>query len=1003
MTSAAQANVTRLVHVVFVHGLFASTDTWDEFCRVLAGDSEAAGVVAHRFSYGSPFVRLQPDRAIAEYDDIADRLATYLSDQIPKDGPIVLVSHSQGGLIIQRFLARTVRESLGPSLARIKGVIMFACPNNGSGFFLTLRRSMVFFWRNPQVKQLEPYQREVLETQRTVVRAIVHAKEDADGQWHIPIWTYGGAEDGIVPAREARGIFPDGGVVDGDHHSVVRPAHRDAASYCVVRAQLLPFLQGGAPEASAAHGLPEQRSVEAPVAGSPLAVGGSVDLPVPEPSIANPPEPLLPQQQGGVSVTPPYGRRQGRLQGSGAAGVVRAVLGQHTEGSLRIHVLTGLGGSGKSRTALEVAFQASRSRRVWWVTVPRINSCMREVANQLDVPSGEIEQAFNGNGSSMDLVWRYLEACPDPWLLVIDNADTSDRLAPQDSLVSDGTGWVRQPVRADGLVVVTSRDRSASSWLPPCEIHQVLPLNDQDGADLLQERAPRGGSSEDARALSRALGGLPLALHGAAAYVNSVSDPTLSLDDPTIRDFATYREAFQARRASPPGTPTSGLDEILGFSIMREVCGIALELLAQQGLQQSDQLLRAFACLGIAPIPYRVLLKSQALLEFFPGFTQSQRNAVLRGLGGLGLVEMVSRPEAESTHLVASLSLHPVVHALLRGDEDVVRRRAEYYGLNVNLLLDVTSLAPPDVPASWDLWTAVAPHAMEVVKASLIGPDHIGDVSVIRDALELARLTARYLIIIGLLGPAQELVGPITDNCADFGFRPDDREILGLRHERGRIALESGDHVTAEAELRVVVVDRQRVLGPDDPFTLASRHKLARSILEQGRFVEAEPLLRSIAEAELDLHGPQYSDTITVQHSWARALFALGRRQEAEAVLREILATSLATGSQTSTETLRIRQTLARCLLEMQRPDDAEKEIREALRDAPQGAESPLALSLCFTLCQVLLIQGRIAEATSEAEGLLDHRKDILGPDHAETRRTERLLARIRSIPDPAA
>lgn len=1010
MTAPAHTKAVRPVHVVFVHGLWSSQDTWTAFRQALAVDSGTQEVSAHCFTYDTPVVRLRPDRAIAQFDDIADQLSTFLRVQIPDDGlPVVLVSHSQGGLIIQRFLARTVQESRGSSLARIKGIVMYACPNNGSGFFLTARRSM-WFWRNPQERQLRPYQREVLETQRTVMRAVVQATDDSAGQWRIPIQTYGAASDRVVPAREARGVFPDGGVVDGDHSSVVRPKDREAASYRVLKdvlVNLAPLTSHPVPNGRR----PEPGLVPAP-APEPVEPVWSAPVPLSPPPVpartpsdaAADPAPSPPQQQwSGTSVSPPYGRQQGRLRGEQARRIVSEIITPPADSAPPIRVLTGLGGSGKSRIALEAAHRARETRRVWWVTVAQINIGMRAIARELRVPDGEVEQAFRGEGSPMDLIWRYLEASPEPWLLIIDNVDTPDRLGPLDGEVSDGTGWVRRAMNADGLVILTSRDRRAADWLPPCTVHQVPPLTDEDGADLLLECAPHGGSREQARLLSAELGGLPLALRGAAAYVKAVREASISLDDPMFQDFDGYRETFRSRVASPPGTAASGLSEIMDLSTMSEVCGIALDLLTKRGLSQAGPLLRAFACLGIAPIPYRPLMESQALAPsgLFVDFPRTQRIAVLKGLEDLGLVETVSRPGAGSRSPMTGLVLHPVVHALLRGDKDVERRRADYYGLNVGLLLDITRKAPPDVPESWDIWTAVAPHAMEVVNAALLGPGRLDDTTVVRRALELARLTARYLIVVGLLRPAHEQTGTIIARCEYFGFRPDDREILGLRHEMGRIALESGDHARAETELRQVVADRERVLGPGNTDTLASRHKLARSILEQGRYAEAAPLLRSVVDAELVARGADDSDTVTVQHSLARAMFALGRHADAEKELRAILAVSLRLWSPTTTETLRIRQTLARCLLETRRPDEAEAEIRQALTDTQQGQDSPLTMSLRFTRCQVLLIQGQIARARTEAADLVDDRTRVLGPEHSETLRTRRLLANVQSIPDP--
>ncbi|WP_344447461.1 esterase/lipase family protein, partial [Kitasatospora nipponensis] len=95
------------LHVVFVHGLFSSGKVWAEFEQLLLADPELAGAVTvHRFQYESPVLRTRVHRRIPETDDIADRLRTYLSTELRHAEAVVLVTHSQGGLVVQRFLAR---------------------------------------------------------------------------------------------------------------------------------------------------------------------------------------------------------------------------------------------------------------------------------------------------------------------------------------------------------------------------------------------------------------------------------------------------------------------------------------------------------------------------------------------------------------------------------------------------------------------------------------------------------------------------------------------------------------------------------------------------------------------------------------------------------------------------------------------------------------------------------------------------------------------------------
>jgi hypothetical protein len=70
---------SRSIDVVFVHGLFSSAKVWTTFDKLIAADPELADLVTtHCFEYDSPAFSLRPDRRIAEIDDVADRLRTYL-------------------------------------------------------------------------------------------------------------------------------------------------------------------------------------------------------------------------------------------------------------------------------------------------------------------------------------------------------------------------------------------------------------------------------------------------------------------------------------------------------------------------------------------------------------------------------------------------------------------------------------------------------------------------------------------------------------------------------------------------------------------------------------------------------------------------------------------------------------------------------------------------------------------------------------------------------------
>ncbi|MGW3266377.1 alpha/beta fold hydrolase [Streptomyces sp. NPDC001056] len=983
------------VHLVLVHGLFSSAKVWKAFETLIAGDPELTGRVSvHLFEYDSPLGRLRPDRRVAETDDIADQLGTFLETELSDAERIVLVTHSQGGLVVQRFLARKLWNGEGAELIRIKHFTMFACPNTGSGFFLTVRKFLKL-WNNPQEKQLRPFDRAVTEAQRTVLGSVVHARAYSDTECPIPVRAYGGSADDIVPPVVARGLFPKGGVVTADHFSIVQPADRTAASYLAVRAAVLEVADAASatPATPATpRALPPAATEEGTVA--PHAPGTTADTTGSVPSPASDAPDLAPYPP------PPYGQlSDGQLKGKDRQELVAYLLSEQAR--RQVHIVAGLGGSGKSRIALETAERAQRAgHRVWWVSMPELSLRMRMIARDLGAPSINVERAWLV-GQAMDLVWAFLDACPDPWLLIFDNADEPERLGPPDGPVSDGTGWLRRPQNPRGTVLVTSRVRRRHAWGEAARIHQVLPLDENDGASMLLERTGGlGGTNEDARGLSRELGGLPLALRHAADVIKAVNESQISLDS-DIRNFETFRRTVN----TSAGQNGPHLSELLGREIVEKVCGIGMNLLTEHDLPQAPTLLKVFTCLSIAPIPYRCLLSGPALAQspLFPGATAERTNAALAGLEELGLVDAYERADVSHRELAGMLTLHPVVHGVLREDEEVRARPADFYGVALRMLLSATDHRNPDHPANWPLWAVLAPHTLEVSKACLLGELPLSDRTVRTEALELARLTARYLIATGLLTPAYDLVVPLIERCAAFGFDPDDREILGLRHEQGRIHLDQEQLSEAERVLRLVVRARARILGEDHADTLASRHKLARAIHEQtGREEEAEDMLRSIVEAEKQVRGHEHYDTLVVRHTLARSMDALGAHREAEAEARQILDISRRNHWPPATpEVLRLRETLSHSLLSQNRAEEAEQVIREALRDASQPSDSNLVMRLRYNFVLVLLgIRGRTPEAVSELRTLVHDLDRVVSSKHPLSVQARALLeTTLREMP----
>jgi predicted alpha/beta hydrolase family esterase len=223
---------------VFVHGLFSAGKTWDPLIGLLAKDTQVSSSYdLMRFEYQSPRWNWRLTRRIPDFNTIADSLATFYEVECSSYDRLVLISHSQGGLIIQRFLSRMLGQSRGLELQRIRRIVLLACPNNGSEFLLVTRK-LVAFWRNRQERELRPITDSVVEAQRRVLNNIVHADGASSDRCPIPFAVYAGESDNIVTPASAGSVFPRVGALPGDHSSILRADSTEHRTFTTVKANL---------------------------------------------------------------------------------------------------------------------------------------------------------------------------------------------------------------------------------------------------------------------------------------------------------------------------------------------------------------------------------------------------------------------------------------------------------------------------------------------------------------------------------------------------------------------------------------------------------------------------------------------------------------------------------------------------------------------------------------------------------------------------------------------
>lgn len=673
-----------------------------------------------------------------------------------------------------------------------------------------------------------------------------------------------------------------------------------------------------------------------------------------------------------------------------------------------VHLLYGLGGCGKTEIACEVARTALASGvRTWWIHAggqASIGAGMREVASELGAPPALVKEAWDGRASATDLVWQLLNRAVTPWLLVLDNADWPEHLADRDRRrIADGVGWLRQPRTPHGMVVVTSRVGEQSVWGTWPVRHRVDALEPEDGAKILLDYAEKTGSASaaevlDAAELSRRLGGLPLALRAAGAYLRKVNDGPVFRKGNSIRTIRDYHDRLVHRfDAVSPHINQHRLTEELGLAAVYGTCELSLALLAKQDLAEARFLLGVLAFMAARPIPWGAVLNHEVLSAspVFGTLSESRIRLLVDSLDSLTLIHRGTNESAGRMY-GHTLTLHPLVRDVVLENQDE-RHAKELRRLVIDLLDDTVRDLDPDDPDSWTGWAAVAPHCAGPVLEYLRWCANEGrlDDARVPVAFEVVRRVSRFLLARGLPRQAQLFIEDCLRSLpSSWRTRG---EVVAVRHEYGRCLLEQGRLREAEVELTRVLDARTRDedLGGDHPDTFATRHKLARCMLEQRQWEAAEANLREILsyERSRDADSADSADTLTVWHSLVRAVLGQGRLDEA-AREAEGLLEAWRRRSQPHPEGLYARITAARITYRKSEFEAALAEISELLDEyasndwntRAEAAQAMLLRGQC--LCSV----GRTEEGVAELRRALLWQEANLGPEHAETIATKKLL-----------
>ena len=650
------------------------------------------------------------------------------------------------------------------------------------------------------------------------------------------------------------------------------------------------------------------------------------------------------------------------LERAGASGA-RALVTQ---------AIVGLGGVGK--TQLAVAYEHEHAGDydvVAWVRAEDGGVAdLAQLATVLGTPVDGLSPE-----ESAERVVRWLEACDERWLLVLDNVTAPAQLSGS------------CPRSGNGHVIVTSRDRGLD------EFAAVLALDAFDeptAAKYLVDRARRPHEREAARRLARALGGLPLALAHAGAYCSAGTS------------FADYHELLDALPAAEmfDERPEASYEQTVAATWQ-----VSIDAASAQA-PHAQAILAAAAYLAPEGIPVELL---ESLLD--DATDPRQRKPLRDGLNALARYSLAAVDGAQ-------VSVHRLLQKVVR-DEYASRQDPSAAARALSSLVTAFPDAP-ELPDSWPRCERLLPHVDALAEAApqleagelvtlldhacgylaSAGGGHRFVNTTLR-ALELAerRLGAEHpqtLKARGNLARSYWSAGR-TDDAISTGeaVLADYERLLGAEHTdtlKARAGLASSYWSAGRIDEAIVLeeavlADRERLLGAEHTDTLKAHANLAGSYWSAGRIDEAIVLEEAVLADYERLLGAEHTDTLKAHANLAGSYWSAGRIDEAIVLEEAVLADYERLLGAEHTDTLKARANLAGSYWSAGRIDDAISIAEAVLADCERllGAEHPQTLTARGNLAQCYSSAGRTDDAISIGEAMLADCERLLGAEHPQT------------------
>jgi len=592
--------------------------------------------------------------------------------------------------------------------------------------------------------------------------------------------------------------------------------------------------------------------------------------------------------------------------------------------SLHPLAISGLGGMGKTQTAIEFANRyRDKYKAVFWVDAESRESLISgfiSIARLLNLPQKNDKDPNVVIGAA-----KYWLGNNTDWLLIFDNVD--------DFLL---TGEFTPPT-GKGHIIITTTRQATGDLAHKIEIEK-MPAEDgilfllRRGKIIRYDAPLECASDEDqatARDIVRELEGLPLALDQAGAYIEETPC--------TLKEYLEIFRGQGAELLARRGNLTASHPAPVTTTIL--ISFKKVETLKPE----AANLLRLCAFFAPGAIPEEIFIKGSAYS------TMQNQLKFYNALEVAGRFSLLKRDPAKRV-----VYIHGLVQKVLQDqmNKPTCRVWAE------RALAVVNYLFPSNEFENWSLCERLLPQALIVLS-------RIEEFELVsKESSHLLHQTGAYLTTRGYFEKAEKFLNQATAiGKKVFGEEP--HVVTSMLNNLGTVLEEQRRYKEAEALHRKILEIRRKTHGEEHPDVATSLDSLAISLVSLNRHEEAETLHWEALKMRERLFGEDHPDIAASMGNLAVCIEKQERYKEAKDWHRKALKMREKLFGEDHPAIAVNLNNLAANLGAQKRYKNAETLHRRALEMGKQlyGEEHPFVATSLSNLANNLDRQGKYEDA----------------------------------------